>query len=312
MDNMKITPGRLAAPAVVLAVAIFFAATGIANAGSPPPLCSNQIIACGCTIAAPGNYTVENDLDAAQGLTLKGGCIDITGQNITLQVNHHIFGPGSPDCMTSNPKRNAGIGIHVFSTAARVSIFVPVSCGWNYGAESEGEEISWDESASLYDNVGFLFNNATSSSCTTCAAESDITGIEIAGGSGNSFTGGIVEANSQYGFWLNGTQNNTFSAIDSLVNGIAGFYLGCSSTGNVKPSIPCTTTPTTGNSLSSSFAALNSKYGIAVEKGSIYNQFLDNQAAMDTKVDIIDGNGNCIYNQYSTDVFTTKSPKCIE
>lgn len=263
---MKITPGRLAAPAIVLAVAIFSAATGIATAVQPPPLCSNQITACGCTIAAPGNYTVENDLDASQGLTLKNGCIDITGQNITLQVNHHIFGPESPDCVTSKPKRNAGIGIHVFPTAAHVSIFVPVSCGWNYGAESEGEEISWDESASLYDNIGFLFNNATSNSCTTCAAESNITGIEIAGGSGNSFAGGIVESNSQYGFWLNGTQNNTFSAIDSFENGIAGFYLGCSSTGNVKPLIPCTTTPTTGNSLSSSFAALNSKYGIAVEK----------------------------------------------
>ncbi len=300
---------RFAIPTMLFALLICF--TIAANAHTQPVQCTNQITACGCTISAPGNYTVENDLSASQGLTLENGCIDITGQSITLQVDQHLFGPGSSDCRSDKPKKNAGVGIHVFPTASHVSIFVPISCGWNYGVESEGSYISWDEPASLYDNVGILFNNATSSSCTTCVAEESITGIEIAGGSGNSFSNDTVGLNTQYGIWLNGTQNNTFFGTSAVENEIAGFYVGCSSTGDVKPLIPCTITPTTGNSFTSSLAAY-SKYGFAVEKGSIYNEFLDDSGQVDMKFDFIDGNANCIYNKYLSNMFTTRSPKCIQ
>ena len=39
--------------------------------------CPNAIAACGCTITKPGIYDVTSDLTSGQGLTAKGGCIDV-------------------------------------------------------------------------------------------------------------------------------------------------------------------------------------------------------------------------------------------
>ena len=90
----------------------------------------------------------------------------------------------------------------------------------------------------------------------------------------------------------------------------------------MKPLIPCTTTSTTGNSLQGNGAygevatSYAQKYGIAVERGSIYNTFLENYTYDDSsyrnKVDMIDGNGNCVYNTYLDDTYSTKSPSCIQ
>jgi hypothetical protein len=68
------------------------ASTGVAFAQSQ---CSSSITACGCTIGAPGNYTVAEPLIFSQGLTLKNGCIDIAGQDINLYAaDYTIIGPG--------------------------------------------------------------------------------------------------------------------------------------------------------------------------------------------------------------------------
>ena len=94
--------------------------------------------------------------------------------------------------------------------------------------------------------------------------------------------------------------------------GKAGFYLGCNSKGQVNPTILCPkNTPTTHNSLLDSSAYDNDKYGIAVEKGSIYNNFNENSTSGNTK-DMIDGNGNCVYNTYQYDSYGTKKPNCIQ
>ena len=151
---MKIT--RFAVTAMVFAV-LTMAATGIANAEGIPRQCSSQITACGCTIGASGSYTVENSLFASQGLTLKNGCIDIEGQNIDLYAHEYILGAGTnSDCTSETPRKNFGVGIHVLPTAAYVSIYVYDYgiCGWNYGIESEGNNINWYEVGSYYSNVG--------------------------------------------------------------------------------------------------------------------------------------------------------------
>ena len=80
----------------------------------------------------------------------------------------------------------------------------------------------------------------------------------------------------------------------------------------MKSQIPCTITTTTGNSVLGNEASDNGKYGIAVERKSFYNNFDGNDASGNTKEDIIDGNGNCIYNTYLNDTYTTKSPNCIQ
>jgi hypothetical protein len=60
------------------------------------------------------------------------------------------------------------------------------------------------------------------------------------------------------------------------------------------------------------YAYDNARYGIAVERGSFWNSFSENSAGGDITKDIIDGDGNCIYNSYQDDFYTTKSPSCIQ
>jgi parallel beta-helix repeat protein len=158
-----------------------------------------------------------------------------------------------------------------------------------------------------------LFENATHSNCLACDFQYNVTGAEIAGGSGNTIAGGTAIGNSQYGIWLNGTTGNTVSETVPDQNNLAGIYLGCSAKGDVTPPIPCTTTATTGNELANNYSESgNAKYGIAVEKGSIGNEFLQNEALYNGKYDIIDGNHKCVYNLYSDDYYNTKSPPCIQ
>ncbi len=143
-------------------------ATALANAEGIPPQCSNQITARGCTIGAPGNYTVENDLYASDGLTGKSGCIDIEGQNINLYIYYYnVIGPGSDSkCDTDIPHLNSGVGIHVLPSASNVAIYDDeYVCGWNYGVESEGNNVNLYEVYPYYNNVGLLLNHATNNDC---------------------------------------------------------------------------------------------------------------------------------------------------
>lgn len=297
-------------------------ATGVANA--QPPKCDTQITACGCTIGAPGSYTIENALYASQGLTLKNGCIDIEGQNIDLYAYQYILGAGSnSDCSSDTPRKNAGVGIHVLPSASNVSIYVDDNaiCGWNYGVESEGHNINWYYVGSYYNNVGMFLDNATDNNCLYCLTGANVgSGVQIVGGSGNSFNGSEAYNNGQYGFWIDGSKENMFTGDYGYSNTLAGFYLGCNSKGNVNPTILCPkNTPTTQNSLLSSEAFGDyccsippQEYGIEVERGSIYNTFNENDTFSNTKKDMIDGNGNCIYNTYLGDTYSTKSPNCIQ
>ncbi len=54
------------------------------------------------------------------------------------------------------------------------------------------------------------------------------------------------------------------------------------------------------------------RYGIATERGAIYNNFNGNYIYPKFAKDIIDGNGNCVYNNYAHDAFSTASPSCIQ
>ncbi len=315
---MKIAGSRFAVPAMMMAMLMVWGG-GLANA--QPPKCTNSIKSCGCTIGAPGSYVVANPLSASQGLTLKGACIDIAGENVTLDVYDNIVGPGSDaGCDSDKPKKNAGIGIHVLSMAKNasinffnVSIELPSACGWNIGLESDGSDDGWNQAFASYNNVGMLFENATDSNCLACDFLYNVTGVEVAGGSGNTIAGGESIGNSQYGIWLNGTTGNTISEDFPDQNNLAGIYLGCSAKGDVTPAIPCTITPTTGNVLTNNYSEYgNKKYGIAVEKGSIGNEFLENEAWYNGKYDFIDGNHECTYNLYSDDYYYTKSPQCIQ
>ena len=304
---MRITLRCLAVTAMALVV-LFMVATGVANA--QPPKCDTQIIACGCTIGAPGSYTVENTLYASQGLTLKNSCIEIEGENINLYVlDYDIVGPGSnSSCTTDTPHKNSGAGIHVLPSASNVVIDeYEYVCGWNYGVESEGSNINLYALSDYYNNVGTFLNNATNNACLYCYSYHNVIGTQISGGSGNSDGSGQNYYNTKFGYWIDGSKHNAISNDYAYYNG-TGFYLGCSSSGAVNPQILCPkNTPTTGNSLVSNEADHNTGHGFATERGAIYNNYQENS----TDTSIVDGNGNCIYNNYVDNTYSSKSPSCI-
>jgi hypothetical protein len=328
-ENMKITPSRFAVTAITFAIFTMLA-TGLANAkGGIPPQCSSVITSCGCTIGASGDYQLGNDLYASQGLTINNGCIDIEGLHINLTVNYNIYGPGNlDDCnFGEQPVQgqkfaplspsNFGNGIHILPTAANVAINGTVAegnliCGWNYGVESETNNVNLYGINTYDNNVGTFLNNATDNTCLFCGFDYNVTGVKISGGSGNSINSSGSAFNSQYGFWVDGSKHTMLTSNNGVFNGLAGFYLGCSSTANVKSQIPCTITTTTGTSVLGNSAVENNKYGFAVERKSFYNNFDGNYSDSNTTKDFIDGNANCVYNNYLDDSFSTKSPSCIQ
>ena len=321
---MKTTLSYFAAAAMTVAIFAVLASS-FAHAEGIPPQCSNVIKKCGCTIGAPGNYQLANDLYASQGLTLLSGCIDIEGKHINLSVNYNIFGFGGSNCepeqpalsrklTPSSPAYNTGIGIHVLPTAANVAIEGVEStiCGWNYGVESEAPNVNLIDVDAVNNNVGILLNNATDNGCLYCSTNFGGTGLQIVGGSDNSVSGSESFSNNVYGFWIDGSKHNMISDSIAIYDSLAGFYLGCSATANVKPLIPCTIVTTTGNSILNNESIQNGKYGIATERLSFYNNYDNNGTSGNFTKDIIDGNANCVYNNYQDDGYGTKSPKCIQ
>ena len=290
-------------------------------ANAQPPKCDTQIIACGCTIGAPGSYTVENTLYASQGLTLKNSCIDIEGSNVNLYTNgYDINGPGTVGDCTGGliGHKYTGVGIHVLPSASHVAIYNSGDgyvCGWNYGVESEGNNVNLNEVYTAYDNVGLLLNNAAANDVLYGYAEYDVVGYQIAGGSGNSINGSEAVYYSKFGFWVDGSKGNILSDNYAYYSSAkAAIYLGCSSSGAVNPQILCPkNTPTTGNSIVANYFYEDSGYGIATERGAIDNNYNGNYFySPNTGINIIDGNGNCVYNQYVGDTFATASPSCIQ
>jgi hypothetical protein len=308
-ENVKLMLGFFAVAAMVLTLLTMVAT----SANAQPPKCDNSITSCGCTIGASGDYSVDANLSASQGLTIKNGCIDIEGQNIKLYMGYPIIGPGSSDCGSGHPKLNFGVGIHVLPTADSVSINFANNgvCGWNYGLESEGTNISWIDPNTRYNNVGVLLNGATANNVEGGFSGHNVTGVEISGGSGNAIIDSQSSFNSQYGYWVDGSKENTLFGNLALTNNLAGFYLGCSSKGMLNPLIPCTITTTTGNSLAGNHTLYN-KFGIAVERESIYNQIEYSFSNSNTKFDMADGNGNCVYNTYLDNLYITKNLHCIQ
>lgn len=184
-------------------------------------------------------------------------------------------------------------------------------CGWNYGVESEGSDVSLTRTTTNFNNVGVLLNNATANILTETTSIGNLTGFQISGGSGNSIVKSAAGRNSQYGFWVDGSQGNTVQGDAAEENALAGIYLGCSAKGIVNPSIPCTITTTTGNTILSNELSLN-RDGIALERKSIYNKIEGNSSSGSLKYDMDDDNGNCIYNTYLGDAFGSKNLPCIQ
>jgi hypothetical protein len=285
--KMKTNVGWLTMAAVV----VIFMATGAAYAQN----CSQTITMCGCTINSPGVYTVEDDLVSTQGLTSENGCIDVNASNVTLILNgHKVTGAGT----------GTGIGIHLMPETENIFLeatgtdgnghstgFTTVT-GWGNGVLTEATNVIADGPNTNSNTVGWELNHAKNNNINDFGAST----------------------NTQYGVWLRKSSGNQINCSGSGGNGIAGVYVGCSSSG------PNGQTcggeegegSSTHNYIYDHGAFSNTqKYGVAIEKGSKNNVIMDVFAEGNTVDDLYDGNTNCDNNLWRSNVFTTVNQSCI-
>jgi len=295
------TNGRaIIATTILLTLAVMVLPARTARAGAAATPCVSPITACGCTITQPGFYTLANDLDASQGLTAKGACIDIKASKVTLntgQPGHqrnngfNITGPGG-----ATP---AGIGIHVLkgSNNNLLELLTALS-GWDVGLKIEGDNnIAEDFEAGKF--------NAMSGNGTA--------GVEIAGGKNNNLNDFSADHNQNYGVWVHGgAKNNQFNCANSRFNGGVGVFVGCAADGSVGNNCTPKGVPSNGNKLYDYSSFKNAGKGVVIDVGNTGTLVANVSANLNGGTDLDDENPNCSGNLWFLNIFDTSSQNCID
>lgn len=337
-DNTKMPlknqPATIRATAAAT-VAILLMVTSLATAA--PDACPTSISSCGCTATRSQTYTVTDDLDANQGLTKGGNCLEVSANHIILDLQGHaIIGNGT------------GIGILILNGAHDTTVQgtdlteagQAIVNGWRIGLEDDADNVVIElfrqiggNSFNPHGNAGdgILVQNASGVTVANFNASfNGGTGVEVQGGSsnrimncdsiGNAASGVIlassnvntisncsINGNAGYGIWLNSSgQNQIFtSALNG--NGKIGLLVGCHKEGK------CTGNKGSDqNHFSSSGANGNSGAGITVEEGSSNNQITNMSSAGNGGTsDLIDNNPGCDGNLWFNNAFGDASQSCI-
>jgi hypothetical protein len=120
--KQAICSGITAIVTTMLALAL---TTGAAEAA-----CAQSIKKCGCTISAPGTYTMVEGVGFETPAT--GTCIDITASNVTLK-------PKDPTFLFAGPGSNTPtFGIHIEASANNVTVEYLEPVGFGQGIQVDG------------------------------------------------------------------------------------------------------------------------------------------------------------------------------
>jgi len=323
----------------ISAIAILVTMNGLAAAAPPPKptACTSSISSCGCTITQSGIFTVVNDLDASQGLTKGGNCLEISASHVILDlVGHAIIGNGT------------GTGILILSSAANTTVQgtdateagQAIINSWGVGLEDDANNVVIELFRQIGGNLrnptgnagdGVLLKNASSVTVGNFNASfNGGAGVDIQGGSGNRLfnftttnntTAGVVLASSNvntllnctiannpgYGVWFNSANQNQIVTGGVNANGKIGVLLGCAKEGKCKGNKGSDL-----NHISSFGANGNSGAGITVEEGSSSNQITNVKAGGNGGTsDLIDDNPSCDGNLWFNNAFGSASQSCI-
>lgn len=326
---------RLVAVSTVAIILLML--TGLATAAPTPDACATTITSCGCTVTQTGTYTVMDDLDASQGLTKGGNCLEVSANHVILDLQGHaIIGNG------------AGIGVLVLSTATDTTVqgtdltetAQAIINSWNIGLEVDASNVVIElfrqiggNSFNPHGNAGdgILLQNASNATVANFNASfNGGAGVDVQGGSTNRIlncdaisntTAGVIMAtsnlntisnctisgNSGYGVWLNTSSQDQIFTSSLTGNGKIGLLVGCHKegkcTGNKGSSL---------NHISSSGANGNSGAGITVEEGSSNNQITNMSASGNGGTsDLIDDNPGCDGDNWFNNAFGGASQSCI-
>jgi parallel beta-helix repeat protein len=321
-------------------IAILVTMTGLAAAAPKPNACTSSITSCGCTITQTGTFTVVNELDASQGLTKGGNCLEVSADHVILNLQGNaIIGNG------------AGIGILIQNSGHDTTVQgsdlsepapapQAVINNWNIGLEDDANnvviELFSQIGGSLFNQHGnagdaVLLRNASGVTVGNFKANfNGGAGVDIQGGSGNRLfnfdtiqntTAGVILASSNvntisnctitgntgYGVWLNAANQNQIFTAALNNNGKIGVLVGCHKEGKCNGNKGSDL-----NHVSSSGANGNSGAGITVEEGSSNNQITNVKSSGNGGTsDLIDNNPGCDGNLWFNNAFGDASQSCI-
>jgi hypothetical protein len=276
----------------LLAATIVMAGFGLLLAASPASAqnaCTPTINSCGCAITAPGTYKIGLNINASQGLTPSGSCIEISSSFVILDAGKKsITGDGG-----TSP---TGVGIWVHR-GVRTSFI-----------EGRGSLVSgWD--------VGLLIGGSNLVVDSFAANLNGTAGVELSKAQFVELTNITASSNVNYGLWLQQSASNRVTNSKTQTNGNTGIYVGCSNLGPISAGCPGVG-PSPLNYIFTGNVAGNANYGVALDNGAkstiVTNQTLAGGAHA-SKNDLFDANSNCGSNKWFGDDSTaTVSQTCIK
>lgn len=319
-------------------IAILVTMIGLAGAAPKPNACTSSITSCGCTITQTGTFTVANELNASQGLTKGGNCLEVSADHVILDLQGNaIIGNG------------AGIGILIHnsghdSTVQGTDLSEPTAQAiinnWNIGLEDDANNVVIELFKQIGGSIFIQHGNAgdavvllNASGVTVAnfnASFNGGTGVNIQGGGNNrimncdsisnagngvilassnvnTISNCTINSNTGYGVWLNTANQNQIFTSSLNNNGKIGLLVGCHKEGKCNGNKGSDL-----NHISSSGANGNSGAGITVEQGSSNNQITNMSSAGNGGTsDLIDNNPGCDGNLWFNNAFSDASQSCI-
>jgi parallel beta-helix repeat protein len=285
---------------------------------------------------------VANNLDASQGLTKHGDCIDISAPFVQLNVNSFtVIGNGTGDGIRVLPEAhntiiegaNPGastqavvngwnVGVMVGAHSTVVEHFNPIG-GTGKDGDTKGNvgagiviqgasDCTVDGITSAYNGTGALVANSNHVRIFNfIGSQSDGSGIQVQNSSIGTFMNTTATNNGLYGLVLLNSDQNQVSNFAASDNGAAGISLGCDPHGPV--SCPTSRQPSSRNKVSNGGANTNGRAGVVINAGSSNNQVTAVSATGNNKggSDLSDQNANCDKNQWFTNTFGSADPSCI-
>jgi parallel beta-helix repeat protein len=256
--------------------------------------CPSAITACGCVITKPGSYDVQNDLDASQGLTSKGDCIDIKARNVTLDGEFEdITGTGT------------GVGIRILNGAAFATVSEFIVLDWGIGIEDDANNAAISDFASAENANAALILKGAKNSVVSGAEElgETVSGpcVILKNASNNTvIEAGVTDCTD--GVDLVHSSKNTLAGLDVFGNAGNGIFLDPGSSNNAL----------SFNRVGGFSDELdeNGGNGIEIGKGSKRNKIIFNEVNTNDGTDLQDDNPDCDHDTWSSNCFDTGSPAC--
>jgi hypothetical protein len=270
-------------------LAATIAIAGLSSLASAQDACTPTINSCGCAITAPGSYKIGLNLNASQGLTPSGSCIEISSSFVILDAGKKtITGAGG------NSPTGVGIwvrrSVHTSFIEGRGSLV----SGWDVGLLIDGSNLVLDDFAANLNGTA---------------------GVELSKAQFIELSNITASSNVNYGIWLQQSPSNRVTNSKTQTNGNIGIYVGCSNLGPI--SAGCSGVgPSPLNYIFTGNIAGNANYGVALDFGAkstiVTNQTLGGGAHA-SKNDLFDANLNCGSNKWFADDSTaTASQTCIK